>query len=383
MANILSQSPLKEHPLIFINETTGDYVFALSQFATSLLDVKFTRETKAAFNALAIDFIKEHKLKRVTFSNARGLIFVKFDIVAINEPEAYSLMVLFALMAGCKLFNLKLSHIASELTQQLERRFVKTICPALSADNQEKSLDVFLAQIYDAPLSFGVSFDAMSLAEHNNSFLPIEDITDSAPLSLNVLCLSKLDNSLMLNTYALCNQVALAVRFIVMGLNPFKDNQCAMHSSDFLGHIGFKELHCFLESIQVPNKPRSIYPHSNELAKGLALNALKYVYFDAAKNGFGVNSFIECAPALVKHVASFVFDFKGAATSEFERFCNDMLDALYSYLHNARQDMINYLRGHARARASQLIYLHLLSQVKSSYSVLILYLIFQKRRYIS
>ena len=365
--NIISNAPLENHPYIFLNETTGDHVFALTQFVTSLHGVELTKETKAAFNAFALEFINEHGLERVTFSNARGLIFVKFDIAAINDPDAYRLMVLFALMAGGKFFNISL-ELSNTDAGLLDKKTFKTLFPTLKRYKNAKDRvmypfalkisDIFIEQLIEAPTAKGISFSDTALPAHNPKSFVRRDCDGPKIPSFYVLGINKLDSRLMINVQALCTLVAFTVLPIIKGQDPrgLRNLSIQALDADLFLLLKFECLCGLIDDYYDSFMDRSAfffaecpynpcYYHTNELAKAFALEALQYVYFDLtlSNQGYGVNSFIEYAPVLVNHVASYVFDFKGAATNEYERFCNDILSAFSEFLLKQRQYIIKEL----------------------------------------
>lgn len=380
--NIISNAPLENHPYIFLNETTGDHVFALTQFVTSLHGVELTKETKAAFNAFALEFINEHGLERVTFSNARGLIFVKFDIAAINDPDAYRLMVLFALMAGCNLFNLTLNDISlvEKPDDVLGGNLFKSLSPALCTENLgtqswdlfHRFRDMFFLMSIETTTAKGISFSDTALPAHNPKSLVLAYDHQSIKVpSFYVLGINKLDNRLMININGLCTLVALTTLPIIQGTSPeelskisiksLDDNVFLALKFDSLSELLFSpesyikyvpsRYHCPYYFAPFKGSSFRCYYHTNELAKTFALEALQLVYVDLtlSNQGYGVNSFIEYAPVLVNHVASYVFDFKGAATNEYERFCNDILSAFSEFLLEQRQYIIKELMEYMQA----------------------------------
>lgn len=339
--NIISNAPLENHPYIFLNETTGDHVFALTQFVTSLHGVELTKETKAAFNAFALEFINEHDLERVTFSNARGLIFVKFDIAAINDPDAYRLMVLFALMAGCKLFNVKLDRADNA---DLELDCIKFLLPTVLLNGGITYIhfcDMVTNIELNAPAIKGVSFYDAAISEYNPYKAP------ALPHNLQVLAINNLDNRLMINMHGFCAQVSRAVHSLVMSEHPenlgfvsssttsnlFKGFSSLSDMSKFYmngdNDYGIERFNQFLElpiqDYYVDAYPWAFVYHSNAAAKVFAIEALKAAYFDASLKGFTPDQFLACSFKLVHRVASCIFNFKEGGARAFTNFCKSII----------------------------------------------------------
>lgn len=342
--NVLSSNTVLNCPHLYQNETTKDYVFNLTSFVANFLEVSISKEASVQLKALALDFINEHGLERVTFSNARNKIFIKFECKAIaygNNALDFTSLVEFAFLAGLEVFQLALDY------ESVKPKLGKLISELYTEVNHEQRLiNEYDEYIYNylynkALLRKGLEYlPANELNEHANK----------APAPAPVICKAIADNKLMIDIDAFYLNVAKSLCHFVL-MKPYEP---LLENSALYVEQCEQDLFCDLSSnyddtIGDPQNPVRFTPqghladYSPALIKKLAINATQVACDDAYFSGISTKQIALHAVEFVKFVLAPFACLVQAATITYYELVKTVKRELAKYIANelARIEALN------------------------------------------
>ena len=324
--NTLSKNPCLNCPYVFLNETSNQYVFNLSSFAADCLNVSISKEIAPSFKAFALDFIQAHGLERVTFSNARGLIFVKFDCPVFEGTNYYDFrpFVELALLAGLNVFDITFNHNDFKQLQ-------KHVTSILYNGNE---LSFHAADKYDV-LIFEVLYTSKVKAISYACSIQAEPVNKEAPALMPAIGTNPSDDCLLVNLTAYYEHVALALNAVIN-----HDNK-PCNSTKLTKEALFKALNYgsllegWLDCSNGPFSKRDVY-HLNgdvfiyrsfEVVKQLVLDATRAACVDAIANNISPECIQESAPKFVKDITSILFTKEQQGSKAYEVVFNTALNS--------------------------------------------------------